>query len=987
MNTLLRVLALIPLLLITSCKKESNPVEPSSPNSPSTPGAITIGTVFDGGTQTISPSGGTFAVNKTGDPLNGFQIAVPPSGFSASKTFTLSYATITAHQFGSSFTPVSPLMTISYEGGYSSMPMQVKVPITLSAGSYAMGFLYDETTGKLEALPTVRCDGSSITIATRHFTHPGQALGKGFQKGTVHPYANLVIVSALESYLAGHAVISSGFTPGVDDWEFPNEGSYIQSMGHCSGQSMTAIWYYYIQKLGIGEHSLSHQFDKLNNPADPGFLWFDNPRGIRLASTIQSDFSFDDFAEKATWMSRHPDSIWRDFISAMLRDGSPQLVFAMSSTQHVAHAMIVYKIDVVAQILYVADPNYPGNIDPATKISSVRQIRYQGGVLQPYASALAAGQPGYTFDKIVFGAKTAYIDWAQIASRWVEFLQGTIGNDRYPAYTLLATLPGSSTDSPLVDGLDVKGTSIQMKCSSTDVTESVPGSDHLQYLSVYDAAGNLLSGTTAINHGILQVPLAPGNNMLGLAIFAKPEAGDSEFVDFKWVTVHRQVGLTISTTEVDKAPLVATGLVNKAYTFVASSGGIVPKSSSLKYTWSFGDGTGQTVVNIDSTVVHTFTQAGVDTVKLTLTDATSTVGTASAVAQIATSTQPLITAIRPDTARPGETVTIIGTNFGAAAVGYVYIPVVNGYALYGPNNVISYTTTQIKLVIPQGTISGDFYIVNNTHGSNHFPFTLDTSPAVDSVYVTTRNNTRNNWGMVGDLTYIDGKNLQLNSQDTTKALFGSSQVSGSRSTWGEVQARIPSGLSGSINVGVLTRAGLRSNTQPFMVGIPDNVLKSNAHVTCQFGFNVIYYDSLKKKIDTTFVSANIAPLTGTWSSNVFSASWTDASAGTSGTISLTIPQPAASIASVDLLYKYQASNWDAAHRVEVHYKAQNMTVWTPSSSGGYFSATTPAELARVSTSITGYVVGRTGLQIGGNPIQQLLPISGSVYFTLNDIQY
>jgi PKD repeat protein len=987
MNTLLRVLVLISLLLITSCKKGSNLVEPSSPNSPGTSGAITTGTVLDGGAQTIPPSGGTFTVNKAGDPLNGFQIAVPPSGFSASKTFTLSYATITAHQFGDSFNPVSPLITISYEGGYSSMPMQVKVPITLPAGSYAMGFLYDDVTGKLEALPTVRCDGNSITVATRHFTHSGQALGKGLRKATEHPYAKLVVSSALESYLAGHAVISSGFTPGTDDWEFPNEGSYIQSKGHCSGQSMTAIWYYYIQKLGVGEHSLFHQFDKLNNPADPEFLWFDNPHGIRLASIIQSDYNFDDFAEKATNMSRHPDSIWRDFISAMLRDGSPQMLFAMNSTAHVAHAMVVYKIDVVAQILYVADPNYPGNIDPATKTSSVRQIRYQGGVLQPYASALAAGQPGYTFDKIVFGAKTAYIDWSQIANRWVEFLQGTIGNDKFPAYTLLVTLPGSSTDSPLVDGLDVKGTSIQLKCSSTDVMVSVPGSDHLQYLSVYDAAGNLLIGTTASNHGLLQVPLAPGSNTLGLAIFAKPDISDSVFVDFKWVTVHRQVGLTITTTEIDKAPLVATGLVNKAYTFVASSGGVAPKSSGLKYTWSFGDGTGQTVVNNDSTVVHTFTQAGVDTVKLTLTDAASTVGTASVVAQIATSTQPVITAIRPDTARPGELVTIIGSNLGAAAVGYVYIPVTNGYALFGPNNVISYTSTQVKFLLPQGTISGDIYIVNNTHGSNHFPFTVDMSPAVDSIYVATRNNARNTWGMAGDLAFIDGKNLQLNSQDVTTALFGSLQVSGSRSTWGEVQARIPAGLSGTVNVGVLTQAGLRSNTQPFLIGIPDNILKSNSHVSCQFGFNVIYYDSLKKKVDTTFVSANIAPMTGTWSGNVFSASWTDASAGTSGTISLTIPQPAVSITSVDLLYKYQASYWDAAHRVEVHYKAQNMTAWTSSSSGGYFSATTPAELARVSTSITGYVVGRTGLQIGGNPIQLLLPTSGSVYFTLSDIKY
>jgi hypothetical protein len=986
MKTLLRVLVLIPLLLITSCKKESNPVGPST-TTPSTGGKISTGQSVDLGSQAIGTSGGTFTINKPGDPLNGFQITVPQNGFTTSKTFSVSYAAVTTHQLGSTFNPISPLIKISYEGGYSGVPMQVKIPIRVPAGSYAMGFFYDETTGKLEALPTVSSDSSSITVATRHFVNSNLKLGKGLFKRLVNPWENLIISSTLETELAGHAVISTGFTPGVDDWEFVNFGSYISPRGHCAGQSMSAIWYYYVQKLGVGERALFHAYDKLCNPADPQFAWFDNPGCYRFASTVQKDFDFDDVADKILVPVPSAGNVWRDFISSMLRDASPQLLVAISSHDKVGHAMIVYKIDIQQGILFVADPNYPGNIDPLTKQSTLRQIIYKGGAFQPYLSALAAGQPGYTFDQIAFGGSTAYVDWQAIAKRWTEVLQGTIGNDIFPAYKLLATIEGSTSDVPLVDNLEVKAATVKLKCQSTDVPESVPGSADLQYLTVYDGTGNRLSATSASNHGILQVPLSPGNNTLGLLIHGKPAEGDSVFIDFKWVTVHRQVSLTITTTEPDKAPLVATGLVNKGYTFVASSGGMAPKSSSLKYTWSFGDGTGQTVVNNDSTVVHTFTQAGVDTVKLTLTDASSTVGTASAVAQIATSNQPVITAIKPDTARPGEMVTIIGSNFGAAAVGYVYIPVTNGYALLGPSSVISYTSTQVKFILPQGTISGDIYIVNNTHGSNRFPFTVDMSPAVDSVYVTTRNNTRNNWGMAGDLAFIDGKNLQLSFLDTTTALFGSLPVPGYRSTWGEVQARIPTGLSGTVNVGVLTRAGLRSNTQPFLVGIPDNILKSNSHVSFQFAFNVIYYDSLKKKVDTTIVSAYIASVTGTWSGNVFSGSWTDASAGTSGSISLTFPQSASSIASVDLLYKYQASYWDAAHRVEVHYKAQNITAWTSSSSGGSFSATTPAELARVSTSITGYIVGRNAFQIGGNPIQQLLPTTGSVYITLIDIKY
>ncbi|MBK7303284.1 MAG: hypothetical protein IPI90_08535 [Saprospiraceae bacterium] len=41
----------------------------------------------------------------------------------------------------------------------------------------------------------------------------------------------------------------SGFRPGIDDWEYPNQGSYIDLEGHCAGQSLTAMWYYHIRKL------------------------------------------------------------------------------------------------------------------------------------------------------------------------------------------------------------------------------------------------------------------------------------------------------------------------------------------------------------------------------------------------------------------------------------------------------------------------------------------------------------------------------------------------------------------------------------------------------------------------------------------------------------------------------------------------------------------------------------------------------------------
>ncbi|MBK8641821.1 MAG: hypothetical protein IPN15_06215 [Saprospiraceae bacterium] len=79
----------------------------------------------------------------------------------------------------------------------------------------------------------------------------------------------------------------SGFRPGIDDWEFPNEGSYIEPEGHCAGQSLTAMWYYHVHKLSLNEHPLYDRFSTLPSP-----IWQDNVKGYRFSSVIQKqDYS------------------------------------------------------------------------------------------------------------------------------------------------------------------------------------------------------------------------------------------------------------------------------------------------------------------------------------------------------------------------------------------------------------------------------------------------------------------------------------------------------------------------------------------------------------------------------------------------------------------------------------------------------------------------------------------------------------------------
>src|SRR3989339_1658241 len=138
------------LLLLSGCKKEdSNPVT-SNPNGNS--GNIKIGDVVDLTTQTINLNGGTVTVTKPGDPLNGLTVTIQPNSFTQAQTIKISSAPITSHQLGQYFNPLTSMIKISYQGGFADKTMRIKIPITLPAGKFAMGFSYNEQTGKLEGI-------------------------------------------------------------------------------------------------------------------------------------------------------------------------------------------------------------------------------------------------------------------------------------------------------------------------------------------------------------------------------------------------------------------------------------------------------------------------------------------------------------------------------------------------------------------------------------------------------------------------------------------------------------------------------------------------------------------------------------------------------------------------------------------------------------------------------------------------------------------
>jgi hypothetical protein len=603
----------ISLFLFSSCQESS-----VGPNDNS--GSISIGTFIPINQISVPTGGGVISVKSADSSINGLKITVPSVAYTIDKNFNISYANIIKHSFGANFNPISPLIKISNNGGYSNDIMIIKVPCKVPSGSFAMGFFYDEKSGKLEGLPIISFDSNSVTIATRHFA--SSTLNNGLYKiasnNNLESFSNLVISSIKESTLKATPIISSGYKPKVDDWEFVNYGSYLAPGGHCAGQTMTSMWYYYEQKKSQG--NLYHKYDKVNLSNDK--LWQDNPKGFRFASVVQNDIDFDswNFNNQRDYIDTNTsfDELkFKALAYAMVLTGEPQFVAIWNlnvvngKSSLGGHALTAYSVDYNSGKISIADPNFPGIPQEITFDWNTKKYN-------PYMGKANATDAPHPYKFISYYAKTALINWDVIGNRWQEFQNGTIGKvnpNAFPAYQIWVD---DGTGYELGDTLNTDADSVVLEvvCPTADVSFNRDNKKFIG-LNAYNENGDIASvfGTgSKLAQTKLKKALSPGENRIGLYIFSwrngfldNPTTYTQKFVDFKWITIYKQ-SLEIKTTEKNGAPIDTNGLPNIDYKFVAKTNKTAP--TNVKYVWNFGDETEPITVLNDSTIEHKFENVG-----------------------------------------------------------------------------------------------------------------------------------------------------------------------------------------------------------------------------------------------------------------------------------------------------------------------------------------------------------------------------------------
>ncbi len=460
-------------------------------------------------TQTVSASGGEILVSNPNSEVNGLKITVPAGAYAENTQFTISTRSIKKHRFGELFDPLTPLITIDNGHSLAAVPMTVEIPIRLAPDEFAMAFFWDRRTGKLEGIPLIDLTADKITLITAHFSD--------------------LVVSRVKVDKLGKITVETGFAPGVDDWQFTNYGSIIAPGGHCAGQSISMMWYYYEKRLGGGERPLYGRYDNNNYGLGTIDFYQDDSWGYRLASTVQRSIDWDAQSRILfNALGRVSDSLtWHAFAYSMALTGEPQYMAIgryekdeNGNDVRRGHAIVAYRID--GDNIYVADPNYPGQTN--------RTVRYQNGAFLPYSSGdnandiAANGAKAYT--EIRYMAKSALVDWERIGVEYEKMLEGKVGEGLFPAYVLSVQRYNEVTRQaewkvdPQVIEVDEAETALIGEAYRGKLRFGISMGSNSQFgVVLYDGTKKLEAKRAAADGQVIfDVPLTPGVHDLGFYI-------------------------------------------------------------------------------------------------------------------------------------------------------------------------------------------------------------------------------------------------------------------------------------------------------------------------------------------------------------------------------------------------------------------------------------------------------------------------------------
>ena len=570
--------------------------------------------------QTVATTGGSVTINRPGSPANGVTLTVPAGAFPNAVSVTMSYESSATVPKLADVTIVSPIIAVTTDAPpVSDKPLTLTFPVIVPAGQVAFVAMVDPVTGFLEVLQTVSADATSITVMNN-------VSDENMARETVGPAQPGVLSSIRVLNVRSRYVLAlvnagrlntlsydTGFRPGVDDWEFPADHSPILRASDRTdfGMAVSERYYFAMQK-SLTQGSLNKKFQEAKGAIGS------NAAGERWAAGLTKQFAqrstdlFDKaVTARATSATRYDAWTLATVVMSLYASQRPQIIAFFNPSLGYYKISLAYKWDGPSGVLYLTDPNRPGDLT---------------GTVQFTAAGLQCSD-GYCITVTGFNHLIGY--QTQLNAEYPLVVNGTINKSLFPqAFVSSHQTAVPNTVNPGFDTVFVlqDTTRFWVECPVCAGRLPFPptitakhGAAGIQSERVYsESAGEWTRYTTQSTTGFaINVLPFPGavkkfaDFLLGFEGRALTTTSTSNPVT-GWLgwKVYRVLRFNPTLSYPRALPGVAT-----TFTLTNDGGPVLPSDASYVFTW--GDGTPNTVLSSrPTTIQHTYEELGSYQLKL-----------------------------------------------------------------------------------------------------------------------------------------------------------------------------------------------------------------------------------------------------------------------------------------------------------------------------------------------------------------------------------
>lgn len=596
-------------------------------------------------TGTISPAGGSVTVTTAGSPLLGTVVTVPSGLVTTPFTLSISAGDSSGIPTRPRVRIASPVITISTSTALpdSLAPLRITVPAATSATEYPIAMLFNRVTGTMIPLPTIRVSATQVTTVARHVngarldgTAPapriiGKGTGPSLSVADTPGFIQLVIGAIAYSDLA--ADITTGYTPGVDDWEFDN---MLTTFGTANiaqrqlGLAATAAWYF--DKFRVSRGTLSGRYQEA-----PG-VELSNPRGVAISRLAAQEFNWKGVegyyrALDALRASANQPSVTLDSLTllavkaGMFATGKPYVLMAIDTTasDSTAASLVVYSTRGSTLNFSTGTAAAGVNGPKALTLSNGRFNSVAWGLKNPETGASLTA----TLPTIVLTGLSTGLSADRLNALWGSVFDNTITKIGSPTFEI-----ASRDYRPVRDTFFVANDSAQLwlECTGTGCETGYPVTggftpvNNVASGGLYTRrAGTWVNAGTAIRGRGIWAADRDDGVVAGLTLLSR--ASDTQALYGGW----RQFVIKTKRLVITPTPLQPIAGVD--FTMTATYSRTLPPSPS--WVWELGDG--RTLTTTTNTLTTKYGSVAAPTsyvVKVSLKGGTTLEATGRSVATV-----------------------------------------------------------------------------------------------------------------------------------------------------------------------------------------------------------------------------------------------------------------------------------------------------------------------------------------------------------------